>query len=319
MTLPQTITIHPAAEDLAPRAIAPDAPAPAQVWVEIDAAVFAAPEVAALAARHPVAPGGAAVGRVVEAGEAARHLVGARCLVGPIEACGECARCRRGHPSLCPSGLRRGVDAHGALASHVLAAARWIVPLEGVLAGAPAGPEAALLAREAPLCYELLARAGVAAGEATLWLGDPVLSALGARIAEAKGARGIVIERERLAEAGPKLLAERLEATRGAGEAEPTDVRVFETSGAPEAIRAALALAPDGATVGFLAAPRSDAPLGDVLARELTLFSVGAPHADLVPEVVALAVRGELPLAGLVPETIALPREATRIWVRRAG
>jgi threonine dehydrogenase-like Zn-dependent dehydrogenase len=194
------------------------------------------------------------------------------------------------------------------------------VPLEGALAAAPAGPEAALLAREAPLVYELLARAGVAAGEATIWLGDPVLSALGARIAEAKGARGIVVGADRHDAAGPALLAERLEATRGAGEAEPTDVRIFETSGDPAARRAALALAPDGATVGFLAVPeRAGDRLGDALARELTLFSIGAPHADLVPEVVALAVRGELALAGLVEESDAVPDRPTRIWVRRTG
>ena len=314
MTLPASILVHTPA---GPVSLAPDPAGAAEAWVEIDAAVFGPDEAALFRRGGSFAPGGAAVGRVVAAGDAAAHLVGTRVLVGPGEACGECQRCRRGHPSLCATAVVRGFHAHGTLASHVRAAARWLVPLDGVLGAAPPGPETALLAREAPLVYELLARAGVGAGEATIWLGDPLLCELGSRIARAKGARAVILDGR---DPSPSLA---LDATRTPGDPEPTDVKVFETSGTPELRRAALALAPEGATVGFsaLRLPEGDlaVPLRDIMTRELTLFAVIAPHADLVPEVVALTVRGELDLAGLVPVSERRPEHPTAIWTRPGG
>jgi L-iditol 2-dehydrogenase len=315
VTLPASILVH---APTGPVSLAAEAPGAAEAWVEIDAAVYG-PDEAALFRRHggTFAPGGSAVGHVVAAGDAAAHLVGTRVLVGPGEACGECQRCRRGHPSLCTSAVVRGFHTHGTLASHVRAAARWLVPLDGVLAAAPIGPEAALLAREAPLVYELLARAGVGAGEATIWLGDPVLCELGSRIARAKGARAVILDGT---QTGPGVA---LDATRTAGDPEPTDIKVFETSGDPEMRRIALTLAPDASTVGFSAVrlPTGDlaVPLREVMSRELTLFAVIAPHADLVPEVVALTVRGELDLGGLVPVVDRRPEQPTAIWTRPGG
>ncbi|HEU5058354.1 MAG TPA: alcohol dehydrogenase catalytic domain-containing protein, partial [Kofleriaceae bacterium] len=135
---------------------------PGWVRVAVEAAACAEPELAALEAGAP-APGGAAGGRVVEAGEGAAHRRDRRVRVGPHQGCGECDLCRRARPHACAGGTRLGGDAPGALSGHVAARARWTLPLEGGLA--LEGPSAALVAREAAAAYALLARAGVGPGD----------------------------------------------------------------------------------------------------------------------------------------------------------
>src|SRR5205085_8969976 len=102
---------------------------------------------------------------------AATARLGQRVIVGPVSACGECELCSRGRPVVCAARRRPGVERDGALATHVVADARWACALAGPLEGAVPGAEAALLGREAALAHELHARAGLAPGEIAIWLG----------------------------------------------------------------------------------------------------------------------------------------------------
>lgn len=254
---------------------------PDEALVAVEGAVLGGPEVRAVALSTGLSPGGAAVGIVVASGDAAADLLGRRVLVPPTGACGECDVCRRGRLAACPTGKTLGRDVHGTLASHVVGRRRWLLPLDGPLAALTLGPEAAALAREAALAYALFARAGVGPGDVTVWLGDGPIARLGAGLARARG-HGVAVDEP----------------------AEPV-FKVFETSGSAKGRRRALALAARGGMGVLLAGSAvgvpddEPLPLGAALEGEITLLSVAMAHPDLLPEVAALAARGELDVAAV--------------------
>lgn len=246
------------------------APACGAGWVRVavEAAACAEPELAALTADRAV-PGGAAVGRVVDAGEGGAHLLARRVLVGPFQGCGECDACRRARPHACGSGAILGLTAPGALGGSVLARARWVVPLDEGLA--LDGPLAALVPREAADAYALLARAGVGAGDRVAVVGRGPVARLARALARR---RGIKTDSD-----GPPAA-------------------VLVASDDPRA----LADAPEAPLLVALA--RRDLSAGISGERVAALLAaggalVGMPgaHPDLYSEVAALAVKGELDLA----------------------
>ena len=240
------------------------------VRVAVEAAACAEPELAALEA-GVAAPGGAAVGRVVEAGEGAAHLLSRRVLVGPHQGCGECDLCRRARPHACASGAALGAGVPGALSGELLARARWALPLDGGLE--LDGPSAALVPREAADAYALFARAGVGAGDRVAITGRGPVARLARAIAQRRGAR-----------------------TDGEG----AFAAILVASDDPRD----LAALPDGAAPLVVALARGDLASGIAPARVAALLAAGgalvgvpAAHPDLYPEVAALAVKGEIDLA----------------------
>jgi threonine dehydrogenase-like Zn-dependent dehydrogenase len=225
-------------------------------------------------AERVAVPGLAAVGRVVASGPGGRHLDGARVVVGPTQPCGDCDLCRRGAAPVCPAGRRLGVDAPGTLAERVVARARWVLPLGGEL-DVP-GPTAALIGGEAALAYALYARAGVGPRDPTVVLGDGPVAQLLVQVLRAKNAAP---------------------GAEGGGD-RPRKIFAVDGAGLDDALavagpRATIAVAPPAAP----AAATSGAGLDAALAREVTVIGVAGAHPDLLPEVAALAVRGELDLA----------------------
>lgn len=217
-------------------------------------------------------PGLAAVGRVVETGPGGRHLQGARVVVGPIQPCGDCDLCRRGAAPVCPAGRTLGVDVPGTLARRVVARARWVLRLDGEL-DIP-GPTASVLGHEAALAYALYARAGVGPRDPTIVLGDGAVARLLTQILAAKNA----------APGGD-----------GGGD-RPRKIFAVDGIGVAEA----LAIAGPRATIAVEASRSATgevAGLEAALAREVTVIGVAGAHPDLLPEIAALVVRGELDLA----------------------
>jgi threonine dehydrogenase-like Zn-dependent dehydrogenase len=230
----------------------------------------------ALAERAEV-PGLAAVGRVVATGPDARHLDGARVVVGPVQPCGDCDLCRRGAAAVCPAGRTLGVTVPGTLSERVVARARWVLPLGGDL-DVP-GPTAALLGHEAALAYALYARAGVGPRDPTVVLGDGPVARLLTQILAAKNA----------APGGE-----------GGGD-RPRKIFACDGVDAAEALaiagpRATVSVARPLGTVCISAEDRTEG-LAAALAREVTIIGVAGAHPDLLPELAALVVRGELELA----------------------
>jgi L-iditol 2-dehydrogenase len=228
----------------------------------------------------------AAVGRVTATGAGATHLAGARVVVGAAQACGECDVCRRGGATVCPVGRTFGVDTPGTVAATIEARARWVLPLGGGL-DVP-GPAAALLGHEAALAYALYARAGVGPRDATVVVGDDAVARLLCEVLAAKSAAAIRVSGE------PDIAAVRAEAEERGHAAKPW--KIFATDAA--AARRALALAGPRVTIAIAAIGTDPVDVGPALAREATVIGVRGAHPDLLPEIAALAVRGELDLAG---------------------
>jgi threonine dehydrogenase-like Zn-dependent dehydrogenase len=233
-------------------------------------------------------PGRAAVGRD-----------GARVVVGPTQPCGDCDLCRRGAAPVCPNGRTLGVDAPGTLAERVVARARWVLPL-GAELDVP-GPTAALIGHEAGLAYALYARAGVGPRDPTVILGDGPIARLLTQILTAKNA----------APGGD-----------GGGD-RPRKIFAVDGTGVAEA----LAIAGPRATIAVEALAGATGEVNGLeaaLAREVTVIGVAGAHPDLLPEIAALVVRGELDLGvaatvvaigGLEAALAATPRTALVVTI----
>ena len=248
------------------------------------------------------AQGTAALGRVIGAGARATTLVGKDVLVGPIDPCGECEVCRRGGAPVCPSARRRnGVGA------QVVAASRWVVPLEAGL-DLPR-PAAAAVAGDVALAYTLYARTGVGPREPVVVTGASPVTRFLLDVLVAKGIAPVVVADpahpahaawsahlagKGLAHAAPADARERATevfAAQGLG-ARPW--RVIATTAAT--VPLAAALAGPRATLTVLA-PIAGLP-GELADREVTVIAVAGAHPDLVVEVAAMCAKGELDLAG---------------------
>jgi 6-hydroxycyclohex-1-ene-1-carbonyl-CoA dehydrogenase len=222
--------------------------------------------------------GGAAIGRVIDAGTRAKQLLGKRVLAGPIDPCGECDVCRRGGAAVCPSGRRRTAP----LQSPVIAAARWLVTL-----GEPGGidvpsPAGAVVAGDLAIAYTLYARTGIGPRDPVVVVGD---SPIARHLVAVLRAKGITPQTAEGAEAIRAGFAEQ-----GFGQ---RPWRVIATG--PDAIGPAAALCGPRSTLTILA-PVPSIP-GDLAAREVTVIPVAGAHPDLVTEIAALVMKGELQLS----------------------
>jgi len=262
-------------------------------------------------------------GVVVEAGDAARHLVGQRVVVPRALPCGECDRCRRAQAALCPNRATRA-----ALATHERVPARPLLVVEP-----PLWPDGASLWQLAALPdavgapFGALMRLGVEPGTPLVVVGAGARARAAIGIGLAKGATVLAVvdgadAAARAEEAGARPLAvadasdavaarEALAAAAREAEVGLASCRVLETSGSPTGRARALALAPAGAAIALLDGRDGPAPLGPpeataaalaarIATDELTVVGAAACHPDLLVEAVALVVRGELALAPLV-------------------
>jgi hypothetical protein len=238
------------------------------------------------------APGAEIAGEVIAAGEAAREWLGRLVVVPRLLPCGDCELCRRGRAASCPRRVARD-----GLATHEVVPARYLTHLDerlwpadrsseglwrlAALADACAGPHAALV------------RAGCEPNQLVVVVGDGALARLAADVAAALGAHGVLVS--------PAAPADRagLAAEARAHGASEEPWRVLVTDGHAASLALGAALCPDGGVVAWLraeAAPTPALPLSGFTAREPALLITDGAHPDLLPELCALYVRGELPL-----------------------
>ncbi|MDB4968447.1 MAG: Alcohol dehydrogenase GroES domain protein [Myxococcales bacterium] len=211
-------------------------------------------------------------GTVVEAGEAAKEWLGRRVVVPRILSCGDCAACRRGRVAHCPARATRA-----GLAERETVGARWLANVEPPLW--PDGVELwqlAALADAALAPYTALSRAGVGPGDRVVVVGRDARARFAAAIAIAKGA---TVEED--ASAGAIVLA-----------AGPADYA------------RALSLVAPGVTLVLLDGAPALPPLATdwsaLVAAEAHVLGAVGGHPDLLPELCALVVRGQLRLGDQV-------------------
>jgi 6-hydroxycyclohex-1-ene-1-carbonyl-CoA dehydrogenase len=236
--------------------------------------------------------GAAGVGRVVRAGERGDGLLDRRVLVGPIDPCGECDVCRRGGAAVCPLARRRD-----ALGATVVAAARWLVPLDDGLA-LPV-PAAAAVAGDVALAYTLYARTGVGPRDPVIVVGESPIGRFLIQILRAKGIAPVA-----LATGGPWADWLRARGVAAAADRAALEVALAAQDHGGRAWRVLCADPATAATAAALAGPRATLTVlagaaalpADLLAREVTVLGVAGPHPDLVVEVAAMCAKGEIDL-----------------------
>jgi 6-hydroxycyclohex-1-ene-1-carbonyl-CoA dehydrogenase len=234
-----------------------------------------------------VCPGGAAVGTIVVGPPEHADWVGRRVLVPEVLPCGECAVCQRGRAPACPQAARLGVDVDGTLASHVVCAARYLVPADGELAPTVPAWMLAAVAGPAGRIHHAIARAGVGPGDLALFLGDTACAHFGAAIVRAKA--GLALIRP--------AATTRAEVQNALGDTNPRGWHVFETTGAEGAAEAAARLSSPTGTLSLAGAPaEGSVTLPRAALLETPLLVTSAPHPDLLTELLALVVRGDLTL-----------------------
>jgi threonine dehydrogenase-like Zn-dependent dehydrogenase len=229
-------------------------------------------------------------GTVVEAGEAAREWLGRRVVVPRLLPCGDCEHCRRGRVASCPS-----LPARGSLSATATVPARWLTSVEPPLW--PDGAELwqlAALADAALTPYTALSRAGVGPSDRVAVVGSIERDArarFAGAIVVAKGAKLVSLD-DRAACHGAIVVA--------------THPRDWPRALAAVAPGSRVALL-DGDGGGPLS---TDWPA--LVAAETQIFGVVGGHPDLLPELCALVVRGQLPLADAVRRVSFAEAESAR-------
>jgi D-arabinose 1-dehydrogenase-like Zn-dependent alcohol dehydrogenase len=227
-----------------------------------------------------VEPAAEIAGVVVDAGEGAREWIGRRVVVPRLLPCGDCDHCRRGRVAQCPSLRKRET-----LERRQSVPARWLTSVEPPLW--PEGVELwqlAALADAALSPYTALSRAGVGPSDTVVVYGNDARAAFARQIAAAKGAKIVP-----MAVNGSIVIATR----------------------AQEWPRAMKQLA-GGVMVALLDAEEVATDWAQLVREEVHIQGVVGGHPDLLPELCALVVRGQLRLADAVRRVTADEADAAR-------
>jgi D-arabinose 1-dehydrogenase-like Zn-dependent alcohol dehydrogenase len=226
-------------------------------------------------------------------------------VVPRLMGCGDCAACRRGRLAHCPARPAR----HG-LGAEATVPARWLTSVEPPLW--PDGAELwqlAALADAALAPYSALSRAGVGPGDTVLVVGRDARAQFAAALAVAKGAKVVADD----------------------GASAPTDGAFVLSTGASERMRAVDRLAPgvtlmlldgdaDADTAVGAADPAAAATAWSrVVDTEARVLGCVSGHPDLLPELCALLVRGQLPLADAVRRVTPGDAVVAHAAYRRSG
>ena len=254
-------------------------------------------------------PGAEIAGVVIAAGDATGEWTARRVIVPRVLPCGECDRCRRGRCFACAARA-----SHGAVARHAIVPARYLVSVEPPLW--PEGGELwrlAALSDAAATAHAAIVRAQIGPGDVCLIVGAGVSGRLAAALARDAGALVAILDDDaaRRARAAPladvildgsslDALATRsaLESAATAAGRRPLEMRIIETTRTTRGRERALELLGTGDTCVLIAGGsqrgNASAPLASLALHEAQVIGVHGAHPDLLPELVALVVRGRL-------------------------
>lgn len=268
--------------------------------------------------RHPfpLTLGHEISGRVVDAGDDARELLGRAVIVPAVLPCGACAACQAGRGPICPAQVFPGCDVHGGFATHVKVPARGLCPVPD---GAPVDlASLSVVADAVSTPYQAILRSGLAEGDLAVFVGVGGVGGFGVQIAAALGAVVVAVDvkverLETMARHGAMLTldASTLDAkqlkrrVRDFAEAHgvPTwRTRIFETSGTPAGQATAFGLLGHGgllSVVGFTPKP-VELRLSNLMAFDAVAQGNWACLPEHYPAVLDLVLRGQVALTPFV-------------------
>jgi L-idonate 5-dehydrogenase len=261
---------------------------------------------------EPLVLGHEIAGEVAEVSDGVEGLKhGTRVAVNPARFCGHCSACAGGRPNLCENlffmgSASRTPHMQGGFRDLIDVAPSQCVPVPDSL---PIGHAA--LAEPLAVCLHAAARAGDLKGRRVAITGAGPIGLLLLLVARDQGAAATVVTD--LAK-GALDHAERLGASAVLDASDPDALAsqapdvVFEASGAPSALAAAIRVVRRGGTVvqvGNLPAGDLPAPLNLVMAKEVDLRgSLRFGHE--FAEAVALIVQGRIDVGALVTSELPL-------------
>lgn len=144
----------------------------------------------------PLTLGHEIAGRITDTGPGAEAWRGRAVVVPAVMPCGDCELCRTGYGTICRAQKFFGSDVHGGFASHVVAPARGLCPVDTDRLAAT-GLELAdlgVLADAISTPFQAIERAEVRAGDVTIFVGAGGVGGFGAQIAHAMGAHVVAID-----------------------------------------------------------------------------------------------------------------------------
>ena len=151
--------------------------------------------------RHPfpLTLGHEIAGKVVEAGAGAENWLGSDVIVPAVMPCGQCAACKEGHGSICPTQIFPGNDVHGGFATHVRVPAHGLchVPNLSDKTINPSGvdlPTLSVMADAVTTAYQAILRSDLAEGDLAVFVGAGGVGGFGVQIAAALGAVPVAID-----------------------------------------------------------------------------------------------------------------------------
>lgn len=261
--------------------------------------------------REPMILGHEIAGTVAAVGAGVDDLaVGTVVAVDPSRPCGDCALCRAGLANHCPEMRFLGSAMRD---PHVQGGFReaMLVPRAQVVAAAPGVTVAeAAFAEPLAVCLHAVARAGGIAGRRVLVSGAGPIGVLTVAAARRAGA-GEIVACDLLD--APLAFAGRMGADRLVNlAAEPDGLAgggfevIFEASGAPAALAAALELvAPRGTVVQIGQAGQAEIPIWRLVSREITLRGTFRFTGEFAEAVAAIS-DGSVDTAPLLTATLPL-------------
>lgn len=269
--------------------------------------------------RTPVTLGHEIAGIVERTGEAVFHLAaGERVCAHYLATCGTCPHCRAGHEQFCATGQMLGKHRDGGFAEFVVLPAACVLPLPAAVSFA----HGAVMMCSSATAFHALRKARLAPAETVAVFGVGGLGASAVQLARSLGAAAVYAidlvpaKLALAAEFGATPVnaaagdaAEQLRAlTHGRG----VDV-VLELVGHPRAMQQAVrALAPRGraALAGITAQALELSPYHELINREAEVIGVSDHLLSELPELLALAARGELDLSHIVTRSVPLDAAA---------
>jgi 6-hydroxycyclohex-1-ene-1-carbonyl-CoA dehydrogenase len=270
--------------------------------------------------RHalPLVLGHEITGRVVAAGDKAAHWLGRAVIVPAVIACGECAACRAGSPTICRRQFMPGNDGDGGFATHVRVPMRGLC---GVPDHLPRGLTLEMLSVVADAVttpFEAIRRSGLSAGDVAVIVGAGGIGGFGVQIAAARGAKVIAVDvdAERLALASQYGASFTLNPTETDEKRLKSSVReffkdharpgstmkIFEMSGTPAGQSTAFNLLDFGAYLGVVGfTPKKiEVRLSNLMAFDATARGNWGCPSDQYPAALDLVLAGKIALAPFV-------------------
>lgn len=245
---------------------------------------------------YPATLGHDAVGLVEALGPGTSGpSAGTRVVVDPMLSCGHCRYCTSGLRHLCPDGAYLGMGSPGTMTDHIVVPAHRLVPVPDAV-----DDEAATVVEPVTVALHLLRRVGdtVAGRPAEVIGGGP----LGILLAQTLAAHGHPVrlhepreDRRRLAAAAGLTVVD----VDAPAEAPEGPALVVETSASAGGARRAWDLASHGSVVAVVGRAPWDAPLADVLLRELSVVGVKS-GVDQYPAALDLIAQGHVRPADVV-------------------